>query len=580
MKIKKIVIENYKSIKHLEVTPRPGLNVFIGENSVGKSNIFDAINWLLGPVYPSFNSATPQEHWGGLLENKIKISLEYSDGNVLELAEEWTDSYGKPKTGLNLSGGYIKGEQREQYCSAYLGVEREIKDYLPSNKWSLLGRILQQINAIFLAEEMRDTDGSTRQKSDVLKARLHDIRDNVLFSVGRTTPGSKDGLMDKFVSILQEESAKQLNRAQDEFSIDLSLYDPWNFFRTLQLLVSESDTGMTFQASALGMGVQASITIAILKAYAQLNLPNKTPIFLDEPELFLHPQAQRNFYNILREMTEDRIDPFSGEVTHEGLQIFYTTHSPNFLRTDFFDEVYLVRKNKELGTYINTAEFQDFIEDLRVRKNISSSPEEMALHFKNAYDNTGDSQKANEAFFARKVILVEGQSECLILPYFFGLLGFDFIKEGITIVRCGGKDEVDRFFRLYNEFGIPCFVMFDGDKQHLGTKDEASTKKKNAAILELFGASADWADGKTHDRFLGFENDLESNLGFSTAKKGLDLYIETKSKITLASKLPTWVKAVVEKVKLMNDPLPSVLKKAVPADTDDGHEIRVEDIPF
>ncbi len=40
---------------------------------------------------------------------------------------------------------------------------------------------------------------------------------------------------------------------------------------------------------------------------------------------------------------------------------------------------------------------------------------------KNAYDETGDSQKANEAFFAKKVVLVEGQTETWVLPYFFDL---------------------------------------------------------------------------------------------------------------------------------------------------------------
>ena len=44
------------------------------------------------------------------------------------------------------------------------------------------------------------------------------------------------------------------------------MYDPWNLFRTLQIMVNEEDTGLTFRASELGMGVQASITIAILKA--------------------------------------------------------------------------------------------------------------------------------------------------------------------------------------------------------------------------------------------------------------------------------------------------------------------------
>jgi SMC domain protein len=43
--------------------------------------------------------------------------------------------------------------------------------------------------------------------------------------------------------------------------------------------------------------------MAILKAYAELNLNNNAPIILDEPELYLHPQAQRNFYNILKEVS-------------------------------------------------------------------------------------------------------------------------------------------------------------------------------------------------------------------------------------------------------------------------------------
>lgn len=42
MKITNVKIANYKSIKNLEFNPDTGVNVIIGENSVGKSNIFDA----------------------------------------------------------------------------------------------------------------------------------------------------------------------------------------------------------------------------------------------------------------------------------------------------------------------------------------------------------------------------------------------------------------------------------------------------------------------------------------------------------------------------------------------------------
>ena len=69
MHIQRVLIQNYKSVKKVEIEPSPLINVFIGENSVGKSNIFDAITWPLGPVYPSFNSTTPADHFQGKVAN-------------------------------------------------------------------------------------------------------------------------------------------------------------------------------------------------------------------------------------------------------------------------------------------------------------------------------------------------------------------------------------------------------------------------------------------------------------------------------------------------------------------------------
>ena len=98
------------------------------------------------------------------------------------------------------------------------------------------------------------------------------IRDEILFSV---KDDNGNNLMKEFLSILRLETAKQLNRTPDDFNIDLNMYDPWNFYRTLQIMVNEAETGMTFRASELGMGVQASITISILKAYSKLKLKNQ-----------------------------------------------------------------------------------------------------------------------------------------------------------------------------------------------------------------------------------------------------------------------------------------------------------------
>ena len=402
---------------------------------------------------------------------------------------------------------------------------------------------------MFLTESM-EHKGKTKLKKVWLKEWLTTIRDRLLFSV--KDPAGQD-IMKKFLDILQEESAKQLNRPRSDLTVDLSLYDPWNFYKTLQLIVKEPDMDLEFQASNLGMGVQASISIAILKAYSELNLANKSPIFIDEPELYLHPQAQRNFYRILQDLAEDKYDE-AGNLVREGTQIFYTTHSPNFLSAGNFTSIYIVRKTRDEGTYLKYGDVDAFLEDLSVRNGITSTQEDLLLRYKNAYENTGDTQKANEGFFAKKIILVEGQTEALLLPLFFDYLSFDYIKEGISIVRCGNKCEIDRFYRLYTEFGIPCFIIFDGDKHLKGTGEETENINRNKAILSLFNNNSDYPDNNVKDKYLGFEDELESNLGFQTTDKGLELYIKMKGKLKDGSiTIPTWVSQIKQKITSLSD---------------------------
>lgn len=220
-----------------------------------------------------------------------------------------------------------------------------------------------------------------------MKRDLTQIRDELLFSVV-DEEGTK--ILPEFLKHVSSKCAKQLNRDTDEFKLDLNIYDSRNFYKTLQILVTDPECGLDFQSSSMGMGVQAALSIAILKAYSKLKLANNTPIFIDEPELFLHPQAQRNFYNILNELADS------------GTQIFHTTHSPAFINLANFDQIYLVRKNKDDGTHLRTANPTDFVKDFKIRLGIDRHISELMKIYAYAYDNTGDTQKANEAFFSKK----------------------------------------------------------------------------------------------------------------------------------------------------------------------------------
>ena len=249
------------------------------------------------------------------------------------------------------------------------------------------------------------------------------------------------------------------------------------------------------------------------------------------------------------------------ELAESGTQMFYTTHSPDFLTVGRFNEIFLVRKNATDGTYVRCADVADFVVDLKQRTNIDSNDADVMLQYKNAYEETGDTQKANEAFFAKKIILVEGQSESLSLPYLFDKVNYDYIAKGVTIVRCGAKNDLDRFYRLYSEFGIPCFIIFDGDRQNVGTGDEAETISKNRAILSLFGVATDFPDNNVQEKYLGFERTLNQNLGFATGHKGLKLFKQVRQQITTQAQVPAWVQQVITRVETLQDNTATILIK-------------------
>lgn len=555
MKIKRIAIKNYKSIKDIDVSFSDNVNVFVGENSVGKSNIFNALEWVLGASYPSFSNISQEAYYNGDQSLPISIKIFFDDDNYLAMESVWVDKSGRRKNGLHLNTyDYVTDDTRQKYVSAFIGVDRKISDNPAANRWTILGRLLQDINSLFIKDECEDEYGNRVSKSEAFKAKMISLRDEFLFSVKND---DNVNIMERFSTILSEETARQLNRNPSDFSMDLNIYDPWNYYRTLQIIVNESESNMKFRASELGMGVQASITIAILKAYSELKLKNSTPIFIDEPELFLHPQGRRNFYKIIRELADS------------GTQVFLTTHSTEFIDLYHFDELNVVRKSKEKGTYIRKAVPQDFVEDYSIRSHRKSDVDDIMAIYANAFENTSDSQKSCEAIFARKVILVEGCSEVLIVPYLFELCGFDLILNGITVVRCGGKSELDRFYRLYSEFGIPCYIIFDGDYQNKGKDDEKSTIEKNHGILSLFGNADDFPDNKAHDRYLGFLYRLEENLNIDNPEgKGRNLFKGVKAEITSRENVPSWVYDVIEKLRLLPNEVESVLQKYNPTTSD------------
>lgn len=73
------------------------------------------------------------------------------------MSNKWYDKYGHEKSGLNIDGnGYVTDDIRQRYVSAFIGPDRKISENPAASRWTVLGRLLRDINARFLTEMITD----------------------------------------------------------------------------------------------------------------------------------------------------------------------------------------------------------------------------------------------------------------------------------------------------------------------------------------------------------------------------------------------------------------------------------------
>jgi len=131
-------------------------------------------------------------------------------------------------------------------------------------------------------------------------------------------------------------------------------------------------------------------------------------LLIEEPELYLRPQAQRYLYRLLREFSV------------ADNQVIYSTHSPAFLDVTRLDELVFVERLPRKKTRALQPEPVPADEDFRVMTEFDAT--------------------RSELFLARAVVFVEGLTEKLVLPFVFAALGYDVDREAISIVECGGNE--------------------------------------------------------------------------------------------------------------------------------------------
>lgn len=438
--IRHVEIENYRSIRGMEFEPTR-LCALVGPNNAGKSNILSALELLLGHRYPTEGSLNEEDYY--LFRQdvmpRIAATIGYDDegGYPAEVRFEFGPSGQELKLrawGEGYDGRYPRKEFRERFSLIRLGMDRGARQQQPSSRWTLLGRLLLEINDRFRASPDRMTEFTDAMTS---------LRDDVL--------GAAEGFPE-LRAILREESARQLQRSVADVDVDFALHDPWHFYRTLQLVVTEYD--LQVRAENAGMGLQSSLAIALLRAYARVARANRAVIAIEEPELYLHPLAARQFYELMRELTDDN-------APGGPLQIIYTTHSGLMIDFENLPEIALVRRIRDAGewtTSVSQAQWEPMLEALAASGVEGASVDSLKSRLRATFDRS-----RTEGVFASVVVLVEGASEELSLPIYARALGIDLDALNIAVVSAGGKTTIPTMQRAFEQLGIPTFAIFDAD---------------------------------------------------------------------------------------------------------------------
>jgi putative ATP-dependent endonuclease of OLD family len=178
----------------------------------------------------------------------------------------------------------------------------------------------------------------------------------------------------------------------------------------------------------------------------------------------------------------------------EPVQVIASSHSPILASQAPIDSIVAIHESSGKVTSVSICSLQ-----------LSSDPKE-AETLKKKLQRFLDATRA-ELFFARRVLMVEGIAEALLVPVFAKLCGGSLKKSAVTVVNVDGLN-FNAFLPLFgkDKLSLPVVILTDGDAPAIGA--QASSTAKDLKAQEA---------GNTNLRVELSERTLEHELARSSA---------------------------------------------------------------
>lgn len=520
MELAKIRIVNFRSIENIEFSLR-NYTSLIGANNTGKSTIFSAIDCFLNQIKPQFSDWRNNNHEEPIIIECLFENLQdweltcpgvagIVQDNRIHLRLVATADIESSSISVDYEA-YIREEQIEGWSSVWRDLSQTIKDIAVaqgmsgtswrtiSNRESVKQHLRENHAALITVGEHIWTDEGISIKpalqqalpkcvvipavskiSDDLKTTGKSPFNQLLSSVVMPVISRSDEFRALQGAILAL-TAKMQGQAGDEFEeirgitdslttrlsgildaevlMSLKTPDSEKFINSgATLLVND---GHTTSPDNQGNGAQRALTFALLETIARMESTQdgeqiiSTLLLFEEPELYIHPHLMRKLKGTLETI---------GASNH--WQVVSTTHSPFLIdvASDPQSLVLVSRNSRGEPTEVKQLQADPFA------LVANGARERQALRATLDFHPT-----VCEAFFASRVVLVEGDSEVAIFKRaseILEALGMESSNvDNTTIVSCGGKWTIPAIARLLANFEVPFKIVHDMDKKDR-TEDE------------------------------------------------------------------------------------------------------------
>jgi putative ATP-dependent endonuclease of OLD family len=307
-------------------------------------------------------------------------------------------------------GPRFEREARTYLSATYLKPLRDAEAELTATRGSRLSQILQS------SKKFRDASNVESLLSTLIEAN-RGILDN---------EGIKEGVKQISQHLRRLSfSTQQLNPIVEIVggtdSDKLSEIEKRQMFRAvlekLQLLMDEQERHQ-------GLGFNNLLFMATELLLLEQEQDDFPLLLIEEPEAHLHPQLQMKFLKAILK------DPGLGG--RPRLQSVLTTHSPNLASKAPLESLIIMAQGKAFPLRLGETEL-DPLDYLFLEKFL-------------------DVTKSN-LFFAKGVIIVEGDAESILLPTIAELLGRPLENYGVSVVNVGGT-AFSRYAKIFQRKGL------------------------------------------------------------------------------------------------------------------------------